>query len=68
MSAVLEERRKIMTQQITYEEGEKTGWTQSLVQTYSGLLDTNSKLVQVALNAIEEPEMAAFVQVSQTLF
>lgn len=68
MSAILEERRKIMIQQITYEEEEKMGWTQSLVQTYSGHLDTNSKLVRAAHNAIEEPEMAAFVQVSQTLF
>lgn len=67
MSAILEERRGIMTQQITYEEEEKTCRTQSLVQTYSGHLDTNSKLVQVALNAIEEPEMAAFVQTSKDL-
>ncbi|XP_056588228.1 tripartite motif containing 101 [Triplophysa dalaica] len=67
MRAILDERRKIMTQQISYEEKEKTGWTQSLVQTYTSHLDTNSKLVQAALKAIEEPEMASFVQPSKDL-
>lgn len=66
MSAVLEERRKIMMQQITFEQEEKTGWTQSLLQTYSEHVDTNSKLIQAAQSAIDEPEMAAFVQVSSS--
>lgn len=63
MTAILEERCKIMTQQITSEEEEKTGWTQSLVQTYSGHVDTNSKLMQAARIAIEDLEMADFVLV-----
>ncbi|XP_043080328.1 tripartite motif containing 101 isoform X2 [Puntigrus tetrazona] len=67
LSAVLEERRKIMTQQITSEQEEKTGWTQSLLQTYNEHVDTNSKLIQAAQNAIEDPEMASFVQTSQDL-
>ncbi|XP_053498646.1 tripartite motif containing 101 isoform X5 [Ictalurus furcatus] len=67
MSGILEERRKIMLQRITYEEDEKTSWAQSLVQTYSEHVDTNSKLVQSALNAMEEPEMAAFLQTSKNL-
>ncbi|RXN11265.1 tripartite motif-containing 54-like protein [Labeo rohita] len=62
LSAILEERRKIMTQQITSEQEEKTGWTQSLLQTYSEHVDTNSKLIQAVQNAIEDPEMASFVQ------
>lgn len=65
MSGILEERRKIMLQRITYEEDEKRSWAQSLVQTYSEQVDINSKLVQSALNAMEEPEMAAFLQVLQ---
>jgi len=68
MSAILEERRKIMTQQITSEQEEKSGWTQSLLQTYSEHVETNSKLIQEAQNAIEEPEMASFVQVLYLLF
>ncbi|XP_051516721.1 tripartite motif-containing protein 54-like [Myxocyprinus asiaticus] len=67
MSAILEERRKIMTQQITSEQEEKTGWAQSLVQSYSGHVETNSKLGQAAMNAMEESEMAAFVQTSKDL-
>uniref|UniRef100_A0A8C2KQT2 RING-type E3 ubiquitin transferase n=1 Tax=Cyprinus carpio TaxID=7962 RepID=A0A8C2KQT2_CYPCA len=67
LSAILEERRKIMTQQITSEQEVKTGWTQSLLQIYSEHVDTNSKLIQAAQNAIEDPEMASFVQTSQDL-
>ncbi|KAL1249811.1 hypothetical protein QQF64_020816 [Cirrhinus molitorella] len=67
LTAILEERRKIMTQQITSEQEEKTGWTQSLLQTYSEHVHTNSELIQAAQNAIEDPEMASFVQTSQDL-
>lgn len=54
-----------MLQRITYEHDEKASWAQSLVHTYSEHVDTNSKLMQTALNAMEEPEMAAFLQVLQ---
>ncbi|XP_051737132.1 tripartite motif containing 101 isoform X2 [Ctenopharyngodon idella] len=67
MSTILEERRKIMIQQITSEQEQKTGWTQYLLQTYNEHVDTNSKLIQAAQNAIEEPEMASFVQTSKDL-
>ncbi|KAL7860048.1 hypothetical protein SRHO_G00151950 [Serrasalmus rhombeus] len=67
MCAILEERRKIMVEQITYEQDEKTGWARSLIQTYSEHVDTNSNLVQTALNAMEESEMAAFLQASKSL-
>ncbi|XP_007250059.3 tripartite motif containing 101 isoform X1 [Astyanax mexicanus] len=67
MSAILEERRKIMVQEITYEQDEKIGWTRSLVQTYSEHVDTNSKLMKTAFSAMEEPEMAAFLQDSKSL-
>ncbi|XP_060792876.1 tripartite motif containing 101 isoform X1 [Neoarius graeffei] len=67
MCGILEERRKIMLQRITYEQDEKTSWAQSLVHTYSEHVDTNSKLVQTALNTMEEPEMAAFLQTSKNL-
>ncbi|TRY84759.1 hypothetical protein DNTS_027442 [Danionella cerebrum] len=65
MSAILEERRRIMIKQITSEQEEKTGWTQSLLQTYTEHVDTNTKLIQAAQNAMEEPEMAAFVEVAK---
>ncbi|GAA6111008.1 tripartite motif containing 101 isoform X2 [Tachysurus ichikawai] len=67
LCGILEERRKIMLQRITYEHDEKASWAQSLVHTYSEHVDTNSKLMQTALNAMEEPEMAAFLQTSKSL-
>ncbi|XP_058265300.1 tripartite motif containing 101 isoform X3 [Hemibagrus wyckioides] len=67
LCGILEERRKIMLQRITYEQDEKTSWAQSLVHTYSEHVDSNSKLVQTSLNAMEEPEMAAFLQTSKSL-
>lgn len=63
MCGILEERRKSMLQRITFEQDEKASWAQSLVHTYSEHVDTNSKLVQTVLNAMEESEMAAFLQV-----
>ncbi|XP_076839999.1 tripartite motif containing 101 isoform X2 [Brachyhypopomus gauderio] len=64
---ILEERRKIMMQQITCEQDEKATWVRSLVHTYSEHVDTNSKLVQTAMSAMEEPEMASFLQTSKSL-
>ena len=64
LSTILEERRKIMMQHITYEQDEKTNHTRSLVRTYGEHVDANTKLVETALHTMEEPEMAAFVQVS----
>lgn len=63
LSTILEERRKIMMQHITYEQDDKTNHTQSLVHTYREQVGSNSKLVDTVLHTMEEPEMAAFVQV-----
>lgn len=57
-----------MLQRITYEQDEKTSYAQSLVHTYSEHVDSNSKLVQTSLNAMEEPEMAAFLQVLPSIY
>ncbi|XP_041953176.1 tripartite motif containing 101 isoform X1 [Alosa sapidissima] len=67
LSTILEERRKIMTQRITYEQDDKTNHTQSLVRTYGEQVNSNSKLVENALHTMEEPEMAAFVQNAKIL-
>ncbi|KPP63242.1 hypothetical protein Z043_118517 [Scleropages formosus] len=64
MYSILEERRKIMLQRITYEQEEKTGHTRSLVRAYGEHVEANSKLVETALHTMEEPEMAAFLQAS----
>ncbi|KAG9332531.1 hypothetical protein JZ751_014629, partial [Albula glossodonta] len=67
MYNILEERRKIMLQRITYEQEEKTGHTRSLVRTYGEHVEANSKLVGTALHTMEEPEMASFLQNARAL-
>ncbi|XP_012690498.2 tripartite motif containing 101 isoform X2 [Clupea harengus] len=67
LSTILEERRKIMMQHITYEQDEKTNHTRSLVRTYGEHVDANTKLAETALHTMEEPEMAAFVQNAKIL-
>ncbi|XP_018612114.1 tripartite motif containing 101 isoform X2 [Scleropages formosus] len=67
MYSILEERRKIMLQRITYEQEEKTGHTRSLVRAYGEHVEANSKLVETALHTMEEPEMAAFLQNARSL-
>ncbi|XP_030624719.1 tripartite motif containing 101 [Chanos chanos] len=67
MHAILEERRQIMTQRITYEQEEKTGHARSLSSTYGEHVDANLKLVQTAVQTMEEAEMSVFMQTSRTL-
>uniref|UniRef100_A0A8C8R8L1 Tripartite motif-containing protein 54 n=1 Tax=Pelusios castaneus TaxID=367368 RepID=A0A8C8R8L1_9SAUR len=64
MYAILEERRKIMLQRITYEQEEKTQHLKSLTRSYSEHIESSSKLVDTALQSMEEPQMAVFVQVT----
>ncbi|XP_028850749.1 tripartite motif containing 101 isoform X2 [Denticeps clupeoides] len=67
MSTILEERRKIMLQRISYEQDEKTNHTHSLVHVYQEHVEANSKLVETAVQTMEEPEMASFVQSAKEL-
>ncbi|XP_015220235.1 tripartite motif containing 101 isoform X4 [Lepisosteus oculatus] len=67
MYAILEERKKIMLQRITYEQEEKTSHTRSLIRKYGEHIDANSKLVETALQSMEEPQMAAFLQSARNL-
>uniref|UniRef100_A0A8D2IT34 Tripartite motif-containing protein 54 n=1 Tax=Varanus komodoensis TaxID=61221 RepID=A0A8D2IT34_VARKO len=63
MCAILEERRKIMLQRITYERDEKSQHLKSLSKACSDHIESSSKLVDTALQSMEEPQMAVFVQV-----
>lgn len=64
MYAILEERRKIMLQRITYEQEEKTQHLKSLTRLYSEHIESSSKLVDAALQSMEELQMTVFVQVT----
>ncbi|KAI3357853.1 hypothetical protein L3Q82_016245, partial [Scortum barcoo] len=65
--SILEEKRKVMTQQISSEQEEKTSHVQALVRCYGDSVDANSKLVETAVSSMDETDMAAFVQNSREL-
>nr|XP_056701274.1 tripartite motif-containing protein 54-like [Euleptes europaea] len=67
MCVILEERRKIMLQRITYEQEEKTQHLKSLTKACSDHIDSSSKLVDTSLQSMEEPHMALFVQNAKVL-
>ncbi|XP_050773628.1 tripartite motif-containing protein 55-like [Gopherus flavomarginatus] len=67
MYAILEERRKIMLQRITYEQEEKTQHLKSLTRSYGEHIESSSKLVDAALQSMEELQMAVFVQNAKVL-
>ncbi|XP_029140837.1 tripartite motif-containing protein 54-like [Protobothrops mucrosquamatus] len=63
MGAILEERRKIMLQRVTYEQERKTQHLKGLSKICSDHIESSSKLVDTALQSMEEPQMSVFVQV-----
>ncbi|CAB1330327.1 unnamed protein product [Coregonus sp. 'balchen'] len=67
MLAILEERRRIMTQRVTDEQEERTGHARSLVRSYGESVETNTKLVETAMATMQDPEMAAFVKTAKDL-
>ncbi|XP_066558485.1 tripartite motif-containing protein 54 isoform X3 [Amia ocellicauda] len=67
MYTILEERKKIMMQRITYEQEEKTSNMRSLINMYGTHIEANSKLVETALQSMEEPQMAGFLQSARNL-
>ncbi|XP_053169628.1 tripartite motif-containing protein 54-like [Hemicordylus capensis] len=67
MCAILEERRKIMLQRIIYEQEEKTQHLKSLSKACADHIESSSKLVDAALQSMEEPQMSVFVQNSKLL-
>ena len=52
-----------MTQRISSEAEEKTGHARSLIQRYGDSIEANSQLLETASKTMEEPDLAAFVQV-----
>ncbi|KAM8829765.1 E3 ubiquitin-protein ligase TRIM63-like isoform 2-T2 [Synchiropus picturatus] len=67
MFSILEEKRKVMTQQISSEEEEKTGSSLVLMRRYGDRAAANSKLVEQARSSMEEADVAEFVQSSREL-
>lgn len=54
---------KVMTQQIHAEQEEKISRAQALMRCYDDSVAANRKLIEMAAGNMEEPDMAAFIQV-----
>lgn len=52
-----------MTRQITADEEEKVGRIQALMRGYKDSVEANTKLLEATASNMDDPDMAAFVQV-----
>uniref|UniRef100_A0A3Q3A9D9 RING-type E3 ubiquitin transferase n=1 Tax=Kryptolebias marmoratus TaxID=37003 RepID=A0A3Q3A9D9_KRYMA len=67
MFSILEDKRKIMTQEISSEEEQNINRTQMLVHCCGNIMEANRKLLENAESSMEELDMAAFVENSRVL-
>ncbi|XP_030073977.1 E3 ubiquitin-protein ligase TRIM63 isoform X2 [Microcaecilia unicolor] len=61
LGEILEEKKNDLLQRIAKEQEDKTGFVQSLIQQYREQLETSSKLVEKAIEAMDETVVAAFL-------
>uniref|UniRef100_A0A663NBX5 RING-type E3 ubiquitin transferase n=1 Tax=Athene cunicularia TaxID=194338 RepID=A0A663NBX5_ATHCN len=67
LAALLEEKKSELLQRITREEGDKTGFVQGLICQYKEQLEKSSRLVETAIQAMEETGGAAFLMNAKQL-
>ncbi|XP_039389021.1 tripartite motif-containing protein 54 isoform X1 [Mauremys reevesii] len=65
--STLEERKKELVQRISREQEERVSHVRSLIRQYGEHLELSAKLVESAIQAMEEPQMAAYLQQSKEL-
>ncbi|CAJ1073183.1 tripartite motif-containing protein 55a isoform X1 [Xyrichtys novacula] len=65
--ALLEERKGEMTLRINCEQEEKLDYIRSLRRKYSEHLENSAKLVETAIQTLDESEMAVFLQTAKPL-
>uniref|UniRef100_A0A8C3BPV9 RING-type E3 ubiquitin transferase n=1 Tax=Cairina moschata TaxID=8855 RepID=A0A8C3BPV9_CAIMO len=65
--SILEERKKELLQSIAREQEEKVQNVRGLIRQYGDHLEASSKLVETAIQAMEEPQMAVYLQHSKEL-
>ncbi|NXG65060.1 TRI54 protein, partial [Hemiprocne comata] len=63
LCSILEERKKELLQSIAQEQEAKVQCVRSLIRQYGDHLEASSKLVESAIQAMEEPQMAVYLQV-----
>nr|XP_056708982.1 tripartite motif-containing protein 54 isoform X2 [Euleptes europaea] len=65
--STLEERKKELLQEIGREQEEKVQLVRELIRQYGDHLEVSSKLVESAIQSMEEPQMAVYLQQSKEL-
>ncbi|KAJ1158627.1 hypothetical protein NDU88_011315 [Pleurodeles waltl] len=65
--AILEERKKELLQLIAREQEEKLLRVRALIRQHGDHLEVTSKLVETAIQSMEEPQMATFLQHAKEL-
>ncbi|KAJ8377770.1 hypothetical protein AAFF_G00253860 [Aldrovandia affinis] len=66
--AILEERKKELVQSISQEQDQKLGHVRSLIRHHGDHLEGAVKLVETAIQSMEEPQMAVFLQSTKEVF
>ncbi|KAM9268016.1 LOW QUALITY PROTEIN: E3 ubiquitin-protein ligase TRIM63 [Morus bassanus] len=67
LAALLEEKKLELLQRITREQGDKTGFVQGLIRQYKEQLEKSSRLVETAIQAMEETGGATFLMNAKQL-
>ncbi|XP_048793099.1 tripartite motif-containing protein 54 isoform X1 [Lagopus muta] len=67
LCSILEERKKELLQSVTREQETKVQRVRGLIRQYGDHLEASSKLVETAIQAMEEPQMAVYLQHSKEL-
>lgn len=63
LCAVLEERKGELLQALAQEQEQKLQRVRGLIRQYGDHLEASSKLVESAIQSMEEPQMALYLQV-----
>lgn len=65
--AILDEKKSELLQRITREQEEKLGFLEALIQQYREQLDKSTKLVETAIQSLDEPGGAIFLSSAKQL-
>ncbi len=62
--AILEDRKRKLIETVGHEQDQKLGHVRSLIRCHGDHLEMSVKLVETAIQSMEEPQMAVFLQVT----
>ncbi|XP_056337366.1 tripartite motif-containing protein 54 [Danio aesculapii] len=66
--AILEERKRELIETVGCEQDRKLGHVRSLIRRHGDHLEMSVKLVETAIQSMEEPQMAVFLQSTKEVF